>query len=144
VQATTRGNPEPGAFSILIVDDDAGVRTMLARLLTAHGYRTREADGADAALLIARSDHIDLVVTDVVMPRRSGIELRRELTAINPTLPVILISGFSAEGPAKVAEVTPNTRFMQKPFAVDFLVSVIREMLRGSDHGSSALPSTGG
>jgi DNA-binding NtrC family response regulator len=114
---------------ILVVDDDDPVRVMLARLLRTQGYHVLQANGAQEARTILDGDRPDLVISDIVMPGDSGIELRRELTGRWPGLPVILISGYSAEGPAEFAARTPDTIFVQKPFAADQLLALVEETL---------------
>jgi DNA-binding NtrC family response regulator len=69
------------------------------------------------------------VITDIVMPGESGIELRRTLAKRWPELPVILISGYSADGPAEFAARTPHTAFVQKPFAADQLLALVTNTL---------------
>jgi DNA-binding NtrC family response regulator len=114
---------------ILIVDDDRTILTVLRRVLANHGFATREAGDVETALGIAYGEHIDLVVSDVVMPGRSGVELRRELSERSPAMPVILISGWALPAPAESASKLPNTRFMWKPFALNALILAISEML---------------
>jgi len=67
------------------------------------------------------------------MPGASGIDLRRELSERWPDLPVILISGFSSDGPAEFAAGTPHTQFLQKPFAAERLLELVAEMLEGRE-----------
>lgn len=119
--------PEPR--SILVVDDDDPVRVMLARLLRTQGYDVRQASNAREARAAIGAARPDLVISDIVMPGESGIELRRDIAQRWPGLPVILISGYSAEGPAEFAARTPNTRFVQKPFAADQLLSLVGQVL---------------
>jgi len=119
------------AATILVVDDDDPVRVMLARLLRTQGYtvyQAAHAAEARAQLDVARPD---LVISDIVMPGESGIELRRGILERWPELPVILISGYSAEGPAEFAARTPNTVFVQKPFAADQFLALVEETLAG-------------
>ena len=136
VQDGTRaagGQPGRGmAPTILVVDDDDPVRVMLARLLRTQGYIVIQSAHASEARVQLDSRPIDLVITDIVMPGESGIELRRTLLERWPDLPVILISGYSAEGPAEFAARTPNTRFVQKPFAADQFLSLVEQTLTGS------------
>ncbi|MFN0148665.1 MAG: response regulator [Dehalococcoidia bacterium] len=114
---------------ILVVDDDEAVRTMLARLLRTQGYTVVQASSASDALSYVEIQQPDLVISDIVMPGESGIELRRTLARSWPALPVILMSGYSAEGPAEFAARTPLTAFVQKPFAADGLLALVRETL---------------
>lgn len=114
---------------ILVVDDDDPVRVMLARLLRTQGYRVLQASNANEATRTLAASSPDLVISDIVMPGESGIELRRTIAKLRPELPVILISGYSTDGPAEFASRTPNTLFVQKPFAADQLLSLVEETL---------------
>ncbi|MBK9344899.1 MAG: response regulator [Dehalococcoidia bacterium] len=90
------------AGTILVVDDDDPVRVMLARLLRTQGYTVLQAAHASEARAQIDLQKPDLVISDIVMPGESGIELRRNILERWPGLPVILISGYSAEGPGRV------------------------------------------
>jgi DNA-binding NtrC family response regulator len=117
------------AATILVVDDDDPVRVMLARLLLTQGYTVLQAANTAEARAILDGQKPDLVISDIVMPGESGIELRRTIATRWPELPVILISGYSAEGPAEFASRTPNTTFVQKPFAADQFLGLVEETL---------------
>ena len=114
---------------ILVVDDDDPVRVMLARLLRTQGYTVLQAGNAIEARALLDDERPDLVISDIVMPGESGIELRRSIATRWPDLPVILISGYSAEGPAEFAARTPNTTFVQKPFAADQLLTLVEQTI---------------
>jgi len=119
---------------ILVVDDDDPVRVMISRLLRNQGYSVLQASQAAEARAVFETQIPDLVISDIVMPGESGIELRRAIAAGHPGLPFILISGFSAEGPAEFAVRTPDTWFLQKPFAVEEFLALVEEILgRGGD-----------
>jgi DNA-binding NtrC family response regulator len=126
----------PLAGTILVVDDDDPVRVMLARLLRTQGYTVLQAAHAAEARAILDAQRPDLVISDIVMPGESGIELRRGILERWPELPVILISGYSAEGPAEFAARTPNTTFVQKPFAADHFLSLVERILENTPTGS--------
>lgn len=115
--------------TILVVDDDDPVRVMLARLLRTQGYTVLQAAHATEARQQLDIAKPDLVISDIVMPGESGIELRRGILERWPDLPVILISGYSSEGPAEFAARTPNTVFVQKPFAADQFLALVEETL---------------
>lgn len=114
---------------ILLVDDDDPVRVMLARLLRTQGHEVLQAENAAAAYLLLDDRRPDLIITDIVMPGESGIELRRNVANRYPGVPVILISGYSSEGPAEFASRTPRTLFVQKPFAADQFLALVEETL---------------
>lgn len=117
------------AATILVVDDDDPVRVMLARLLRTQGYTVLQAAHANEARALLDSRKPDLVISDIVMPGESGIELRRSILERWPEIPVILISGYSAEGPAEFAARTMNTLFVQKPFAADQFLALVEQTL---------------
>jgi len=117
--------------AVLLVDDDAPVRVMLARLLRTQGHDVLQADSAPAAYAILESQRPDLIISDIVMPGESGIDLRRHVLERWPDLPVILISGYSPEGPAEFAAHTPKTIFVQKPFAADQFLALVEQTLAG-------------
>ncbi|MBI5947823.1 MAG: response regulator [Chloroflexi bacterium] len=117
------------AALILVVDDDEPVRVMLARLLRTQGHTILLAANAIEARRVLETQQPDLVVSDIVMPGESGIELRRWIARESPSLPVLLISGYSPEGPAEFAARTPLTRFVQKPFAADDFLELVADIL---------------
>ena len=114
---------------ILVVDDDEPVRVMLARLLTTAGYQVHACANAAEARAWLESNEPDLLVTDIVMPGDSGIELRRFVSQRYPHVPAILISGYSAEEPAEFAARQPDTVFIPKPFTADELLELVERML---------------
>lgn len=133
--ATAATGEAAQAAMILVVDDDDPVRVMLARLLRTQGYTVVQAAHANEARTLLDSRRPDLVISDIVMPGESGIELRRTILDRWPELPVILISGYSAEGPAEFAARTPNTTFVQKPFAADQFLSLVDQTLTRTPAG---------
>jgi len=111
--------------TILLVDDEASVRSLTTRLLEEHGYRVIEAgDGFDAwTLLESKGEHIDLVISDVVMPRLDGLELARCMEMMPHTPPILLMSGYGLsalkfEGPLLV-----------KPFRGHELLAAVHRLL---------------
>jgi two-component system, cell cycle sensor histidine kinase and response regulator CckA len=125
--AAVEGLCVPGL--ILVVDDDDPVRAMLSRLLRTQGHTVLQASNAQEARVLLSEQQPDLVISDIVMPGESGIELRRAIARRWPSIPVILISGYSAEGPAEFAARMERTAFVQKPFAADQLLALVGETL---------------
>lgn len=119
----------PVSDTILVVEDEEPVRIMLGRLLRSQGYSVMLASNAVEARTVLGRLRPDLVVTDIIMPGENGIELRRGIATLFPDLPVILISGFSDDGPAEFAARTPNTSFMPKPFATEQFLGLIEQTL---------------
>jgi signal transduction histidine kinase len=118
--------------TILLVEDEEGVRDVAARVLRRAGYRVLEAaDGIEALELDAMfGAGIDLVLTDVVMPRLGGPELVRRLTARAPGRKVLFTSGYSASPVTDTLE--PGQTFLQKPYLPSTLVAAVKALLEGT------------
>ncbi|MGW8205020.1 response regulator (plasmid) [Sphingomonas bisphenolicum] len=96
--ATLGAPARQGGFSgtVLLVDDEDVVRASTADMLADLGFDVLEArSGGEAVEHLRQADHIDLVVTDHIMPHMTGVELAQEIALINPTLPVLIVSGYS-------------------------------------------------
>jgi PAS domain S-box-containing protein len=134
--STSRANGE----TILVVEDDAAVRAVVAAMLELQGYQVHAAANADGAIEVARSQgrEIDLLVTDVMLPGRQGpatVDIVREL---RPGLAVLYMSGHP--GNVRLPELGPATgsRFIQKPFSAAELAQAVAELL--ADRGSPSTP----
>jgi CheY-like chemotaxis protein len=119
------------AETILVVEDEQEVRSLISRILARSGYRLLEAENGKEALLACdlHQDPIHLMVTDVVMPGMSGCELAERLAAWRPRMKVLYISGYAEEFVAERGMLKPNTPFLQKPFTAETLVSKVRQLL---------------
>jgi CheY-like chemotaxis protein/anti-sigma regulatory factor (Ser/Thr protein kinase) len=96
----TRGAPPSERRSILVIDDDPAVRTVLRALLQRDGYEVIDAlDGADALTRLERGDKVDLVLTDLIMPGMNGWAVVRGVRRVRPDLPVVLITGWDELAP---------------------------------------------
>ncbi len=131
---TTRGGE-----TLLLVEDEDNVRKMLGLMLRAKGYRVIEAEnGAEAIDLFEQAEHaIQLVVTDVVMPRISGRKLVENLRTVQPDIHVLYMSGYTDDAIVRQGILEPNFHFLQKPFLPAQLAAKVREVLdsrNGSDH----------
>jgi PAS domain S-box-containing protein len=127
-QPTVVYTAQGGSETVLVVEDEHVVRSLLSEDLARRGYTVLTADnGVEAlALACAPESRIDVVVTDVIMPEMGGIELARELTAAHPGLRVIYMSGYSER---TVAEGVGPWPLLQKPFNASALAATIREVL---------------
>jgi CheY-like chemotaxis protein len=126
-----------GSETILLVDDDEGVRTVSRRILQRAGYTVLSApDGVEAMRMVAESaDRVDLLVTDVVMPGLGGRDLVTHVRERHPELRVLFVSGYTEEGVRKQGVLQPGTEFLEKPFTAERLAQKVREVLdspRGS------------
>jgi CheY-like chemotaxis protein len=128
VPAPHRG--EGGAESILLVDDDAGVREFARRVLAADGYAVLSASSASEALQLCdgHPGGVDLLFTDVVMPGMTGPALADALRARYPGIRVVFTSGRATDAIEK-AVLDPSVAFIAKPFTARDLTSKIREAL---------------
>ena len=130
-----------GSETILLVEDEAGVRELAHEFLKAAGYKVLEArDGAEALEVAARySGSIELLLTDMVMPRMSGKELMRTLREERPGLKVVMMSGyseFSADGKSEAEFVS-----LAKPFSMASLVETLDEVLHRTGVPEDAVKS---
>jgi CheY-like chemotaxis protein len=114
---------------VLLVEDEPRVRSQARRLLQRSGYEVVEAsDGAEAKRIFAeRANDIDVVVTDVVMPIVGGVELVATLRAVQPELPVVLVSGFTAE--EQELPLGDRTAFLTKPYTIEALCDAIEAVV---------------
>ena len=113
--------------TVLVVDDEAGIRRFVRAALVRQGYQVMEAEDGLAAYEILRglSGAVDAVVTDVKMPRMDGITLGEKVNAEFPGVEVVYMSGFIAELPKKEI---PLRRFLQKPFGANVLVQRLQAL----------------
>jgi signal transduction histidine kinase/ActR/RegA family two-component response regulator len=120
-----------GAETVLLVEDEAAVRALVREVLEMNGYVVLEAADGKAAMKLATRTrhHIDLLLTDVVMPQMSGRELAERLTAQRPDLRVLYMSGYTPESVLRNGLVPEGTAFMCKPFTVPELARKLREVL---------------
>ncbi len=119
-----QGDREAGP-SILLAEDDTAVRSLLARVLRASGYEVVEAGDGAAAQALVEAAPFDLLVTDVLMPRLSGLDLVSRLRAAGRTLPVIFITGY-ADALIDAAEAE---FVLRKPFSPGALAEAVRRAL---------------
>ena len=120
-----------GSETILLVEDDEQVRELARAVLTRQGYRIiTAASGNDAIVLLDGHDGtVDLLLTDVVMPEMSGKDLFDHLTATNPDLRVLYMSGYTDDVIAHRGVIDEGVNFIQKPFAVQALAAKVRHVL---------------
>ena len=134
-----------GMGTILLVEDEEAVRAFSARVLRSKGYEVLEAPSGDSALelLETKADSVDLLITDVVMPRVDGPTLVKQVRENRPDLKVIFISGYTEDAFRKRLGEDTDVHFLPKPFSLKQLASKVKEVLTkdqaaGSDASAGA------
>jgi PAS domain S-box-containing protein len=131
--AATHSNHFAGSETVLIVEDEAGVRSLLVMALRRQGFVVHEADGAEAALqIVEEHGEPDILVTDVVMRSLSGPDLAKQLRRTYPELPVLYISGYARDKLDEALSSNSDVAFLQKPFTTSSLIAAVREILQRS------------
>lgn len=138
IQDSVHASPGPGTAkplrgreTILLVEDEHAVREMTARLLTDHGYRVIQAvSGKNALEIITRTrERVHLLITDVVMPEMGGCKLAETLSASDPTVKVLYMSGYTDDAVVRHGILHQAVAFLQKPFTPVSLTRKVREVL---------------
>ncbi len=120
----------PGSETILVVEDAPEIRKLVGAMLASQGYNCLGAeDGVDALrLLEGGAEEIHLVLTDLVMPRMTGVELARQVRQLRPEMRIVLMSGFSDDPAVRLFERSPEI-FIPKPFTASTLCAKVRRVL---------------
>jgi nitrogen-specific signal transduction histidine kinase/ActR/RegA family two-component response regulator len=120
-----------GSETILVAEDEAGVRELACQFLRVKGYTVLEARDGHEALEIAghHPGTIDLILSDMVMPKMNGGELAGKLKAIRPKIRVAFMSGYSEFSTGEIGHDFPQAPVLQKPFSPASLVGIVREAL---------------
>lgn len=120
-----------GHETILLVDDDFAVRTVTTLILENSGYVVHAAENGETALLMFRNNRetIQLLITDVIMPRMSGKELFEEIHKLNATIPVVFMSGYTSEIMEEMMLPHGNVTFLSKPIKSEQILIAARQML---------------
>ncbi len=131
-----------GSETILVVEDEEGVRAWLCRALRELGYTVLEASDGQAALglITEQGAAPDLVLGDAVMPGMGGIELRERLAALRPELPVLLISAYSMDELTRRGMVARGSVVLRKPLDIPELATGVRNLLDASGRSPRAPP----
>lgn len=125
-----------GKETILLVEDEHVLRRMARRKLLGFGYQVLEAGNGVDALEMAdqHAAKIDLLITDVVMPKMSGRQLADRLRSVRPDIRVLFLSGYTDDTVVRHGVLEENTNFLAKPCTLDALAGKVREVLDGKAH----------
>jgi PAS domain S-box-containing protein len=118
-----------GKETVLVVDDQAEVLAFAAAALEGYGYRVMVAPDGAEALLLGEREHVDLLVTDVVMPNMSGQALAERLEKLRPGMKVLFMSGYTADVMASHGALAEGVELIEKPFDAEQLAIRVREVL---------------
>jgi PAS domain S-box-containing protein len=130
-EAVTAGEPPGGKESILVVEDDAAVRTLVRQSLQRLGYHVLEAPDGESALAVAAKhpEPIHLVLTDLIMPRMSGRNLAEKVVELRPDVAVLYVSGYTDDALVHHGVLEAGANYLEKPFTFDALARKVRQVL---------------
>lgn len=118
------------AGKILIVDDNPNMSSLLSEMLEVFDYEsTRAGDGYEAIEIVDQQD-FSLVITDMRMPRMSGLDLLQKLKDKNPKLPVVIISGYALDEEGNSVLDTLADGFLNKPFKMSDIESLLKDVIK--------------
>ena len=121
---------QPKPETILVVEDEGGIRSLVRKILRRQGYEVLEAaNGKQALEICGQHAGIDLLVTDVLMPEMGGRELVEQLRRNGRPMKVLYVSGYTDDPSIYSAELSPGTAFLQKPFTLGSLLEKVKEVL---------------
>jgi CheY-like chemotaxis protein len=120
---------------IMVVEDDSAVRQLLREILERQGHEVWDARNGKEAMELYKSSPADLIITNILMPEKEGLETIQELRREDPDIKIIAISGGGQIGPADYLEVARRfgaTRTFSKPFDRKELLKTVDELLEGT------------
>jgi PAS domain S-box-containing protein len=117
--------------TILVVEDEAGIRALVRKILRRQGYEVLEASNGDEALIVCRehTGTLDLLITDVMMPQMGGRELVDRMREQCRGMKVLYVSGYTDDSSIYSGNFPPGTAFLQKPFTLGSLLDKVKEVL---------------
>jgi DNA-binding NtrC family response regulator len=117
--------------TVLVVEDDAGVRMLAVRVLASYGYRVLEAGNGKQALQLGLEHEgpIDVLITDVIMPQMNGRELVEKLHHVRPSMAILYMSGYADDALPTQGGLPADTGFLAKPFTVEGLIGKVQSTL---------------
>lgn len=131
VRAQAPVSAPPQRETVLVVDDEAGIRSLIVKILRRERYFVLEAGSVTEALAVAagHTGPIHLLLTDVMLPDRNGRELAKQLRESLPDVKVLYISGYTDDESVRAGAFPQGARFLQKPFTLSALVGTVKEAL---------------
>lgn len=130
-------------YSLLIVDDQQGVRRLLYEAFSDEGYRVRMAAGGQEALLMASQEMPDIILLDIKMPVMNGLETLRELRKVNPDIPVLMMTAYGELEVVEGAKKLGVKHYLTKPFDLHEVSLLVKGILVDSGHSKGRLKEIG-
>ena len=126
---------------ILIIDDEPHILLMLKKMLEKSGFEVDLAANGNEGISLFKKSKAELVITDIIMPEKEGLETIREMRRIKPDLKIIAMSGggkVSAENYLEIAKIFGASKVISKPFTKQEMISAVNELMKGgtADNGS--------
>jgi signal transduction histidine kinase len=120
-----------GEGTVLVVEDNTGLRALTEEILSSAGYKVLVAEDGDSALSLARdySGSIQLLLTDIILPKMSGQEIATRLAALRPEIEVLFTSGYNRDATAHIGALDPRANFIQKPWSPQGLCEEVHALL---------------
>lgn len=126
VSAATLPLAPPTRPVVLLVEDDDPVRELIARALRANGFEVVAAASGEEALDLEDGRHVDLLLSDVMLPNQNGFETAHQIHARSPNIPIVFMSGYYDQAVAEAAHLDISSTILQKPFAMADLLEHLR------------------
>lgn len=130
-------------YSLLIVDDQPGVRRLLYEAFTDEGYRVRMAAGGQEALKMAAQEIPDIILLDIRMPGMNGLETLKELRKTDPDMPVLLMTAYGELEVVEAAKKLGVRHYMVKPFDLHEVRLLVKALLVDVGHRTGRLKEIG-
>ena len=111
---------------VLLVEDDDPVRELIGRALRANGFDVMAAASGEEALDLELDRHVDLVLSDVLLPNQNGFEIAHQIHSRSPHIPIVFMSGYYDQAVAEAAHLDISSTILQKPFAMADLLEHLR------------------
>ena len=126
VSAATLPIAPPTRPVVLLVEDDDPVRELIGRALRANGFEVVAAASGEEALDLELDRHVDLLLSDVLLPNQNGFEVANQIRARSPHIPIVFMSGYYDQAVAEAAHLDISSTILQKPFAMADLLEHLR------------------
>lgn len=141
--ASTTGDAQVSQRTVLLVEDEPAILTLVTHILRGKGYAVLRANSATEAIAMAQAHtgSIDLLLTDVMMPEMNGRDLSHALRSSNPGLRTVFMSGYTADLIATHGVLDADVSFLQKPFTIDALTTVVQKALGSAEEREASVAS---